>query len=150
MGMHSHSKYFLAAGDQELAFNSFPEALSVIENTLSQQKGKLSLSADDGLRPWWQRFVFGASNYIRVYFAIEWDSNFAGLIFHDENASEYRALSGSSNTEATEAIKVKISFGESEPLEAKYCLESEVAFKALKEFLHNGVKPEWLKFEFVQ
>jgi hypothetical protein len=150
MDMSSHSKYFLSAGDQEVEFNSFSEACEAIEKALSQQKGKLSLSADDGLRPWWQRFIFGANNYIRIYFAIEWDSNFSGLIFHDENSSEYRVLSNEPITEVAESIRNQISFGEPEPLETKYCLASEVAFKALRKFIDSGAKPEWLKFEFVQ
>ncbi|GAA3927602.1 hypothetical protein [Litoribacillus peritrichatus] len=150
MEMFSHPKYFVSAGDQELMFNSFSEALETIDNALSQQKGKLSLSADDGLRPWWQRFVFGASNYIRMYLALEWDSNFSGLIFYDENSSEYRALSNGPNSEVAESIRNQISFGEPEPLEAKYCLASEVAFKAIREFMDSGAKPEWLNYEFVQ
>lgn len=52
MEMHSRSKYFLSPGGQEMAFNSFSEVLEAIEKALSQQKGKLSLSADNGLRPW--------------------------------------------------------------------------------------------------
>ena len=143
MEMYSHSKYFLSFGDQEMTFNSFPEVLEAIEKALSQQKGKLSLSADDGLRPWWQRLIFGATNYIRMYFAIEWDGDFCGLIFHDESASEFRGLSNSSSIEAPESIRSSINFGEFEPLSTKYCLEVEVAFKALREFLGSGVKPEW-------
>jgi len=150
MDMYSHPKYFVSAGDQQLTFNSFSEPLEAIDIALSQQKGKLSLSADDGLRPWWQKFVFGASNYIRMYFVLEWDSNFSGLIFHDENSSEYRVLSSEPNTEVAESIRNQISFGEPEPLETKYCLANEVAFKALREFMDSGAKPEWLKFEFVQ
>lgn len=150
MDMHSHPKYFVSVGERELTFNSFSDALDVIVSALSQKKGKLSLSADDGLRPLWQRFLFGASNYRRMYFVLEWDSNFSGLIFHDENSSEYRALSSTPNTQAVESIRNQISFGESEPLEAKYCLASEVAFKALREFMDSGAKPEWLKFEFVR
>lgn len=150
MDMYSHPKYFVSADDQELTFNSFSETLEAIERTLSQQEGKLSLSADDGLRPWWQRFVFGASNYTRMYFVLEWGSKFSGLIFHDENSSEYRALSNEPNAEIAESIRNKISFGEHEPLETKYCLTNEVAFKALREFMGSGAKPEWLKFEFVQ
>jgi hypothetical protein len=58
-------------------------------------EGKISLAADDGLRPWWQRFIFGAKIYVRSYFMFEWSGEFCGLIFHDDNTSEFRALAKS-------------------------------------------------------
>jgi len=150
MNLTSHTKYFLSLDDKEVEFESFSDSKEALMSAFNSKSGKVSFSADDGLRPWWQRFIFGANNYVRMYFAIEWSNDISGLIFHDENASEYRALAESPSLEIDEEIRKKISFEEHEPLSQKYCLAKEMAEKAIIEFLENGEKPQWVTYEFVQ
>ena len=150
MNLASHSKYFLTLDGKELEFQDFSKTREALLNALNSKSGKISLAADDGLRPWWQRFIFGASNYVRIYFAIEWSNEISGLIFHDENASEFRALTDSSNDAASVADRNEISFGESKPLNQKYCIATDIAKSSIVEFLEKEERPEWLNYEFVQ
>jgi hypothetical protein len=150
MNLASHPKYFLSLDDKGVEFESFSDIKEALMTALSSTSGKISLSADDGLRPWWQRFIFGSNSYVRMYLAIEWSSDIAGLIFHDESASEYRALSESTCGKIDEDIRKEISFEEHEPLSLKYCLAKEIAVKAIIEFLEKGEKPKWITYEFVQ
>jgi hypothetical protein len=150
MNLASHHKYFLSLDDKDVEFDSLSDIKETLITAFDSKSGKVSLSADDGLRPWWQRFIFGANNYVRMYFAIEWRSDISGLIFHDENASEYRALSEPTCGKIDEYIRKEISFEEHEPLSLKYCLAKEIAVKAIIEFIEKGEKPKWITYEFVQ
>ena len=149
MSVATHNEYFLSLHEEDGSYSNYREVKDNIDKSLKKEKGKLNLAANDGLRPQWQRFIFGAKVYIRSYFAAEWYGEVGGLIFHDENGSEYRALAAS-ETNVDESIRKQISFGESEPLDEKFCLEKPLMVKAVNEFLTNGIKPKWLKYEFVK
>ena len=150
MNLTSHTKYFLSLDDKEVEFESFSDSKEALMSAFNSKSGKVSFSADDGLRPWWQRFIFGANNYVRMYLAIEWSNEISGLIFHDENASEFRALTDSCNDAASVVDQNEISFGESEPLNQKYCIATDIAKSSIVEFLEKEERPEWLNYEFVR
>jgi hypothetical protein len=150
MNLACHPKYFLLLDDKDVELESLSDIKEKLMTALNSKSGKISLSADDGLRPWWQRFIFGSNRYVRMYLAIEWSNGIAGLIFHDENASEYRALSEPTNVKVDEKIRKEISFEEHEPLSQKYCLAKDLAEKAIIEFFEKGEKPQWITYEFVQ
>jgi len=150
MNLASHPKYFLTLDGKELEFQDFSQTREALMSALNSKSGKISLSAYDGLRPWWQRFIFGANNYVRMYLAIEWSNEISGLIFHDENASEFRALTDSCNDAASVVDQNEISFGESEPLNQKYCIATDIAKSSIVEFLEKEERPEWLNYEFVR
>ena len=150
MNLESHTKYFLTLDGKELEFENFSETREALLNALNSKSGKILFAADDGLRPWWQRFIFGARNYIRVYFALEWSNEISGLIFYDENASEFRALSDSRNKNISDTDRKEISFGESEPLHEKYCITTDFAQSSIVAFLEKEERPEWHDYEFVR
>ncbi len=85
-----------------------------------------------------------------MYFMLEWSSQTCGLIFSDDNSSEYRALAKESPEDLTDETRKAIAFGEYAPLEVKYCLSKEVALKALREFFEDGQRPDWLEYEYVE
>ncbi|RDH43686.1 hypothetical protein [Zooshikella ganghwensis] len=150
MPLKLHEKYFLSINDDDITLDKYSEVVGKIERALNEPTGKLSLAADDGLRPWWQRFVFGSERYVRSYLMYEWSGNVSGLIFHDENASEYRAMPGTQLNGLPERDKSQITFGEGVPLETRFCMSKEESLKAISEFLKTGKKPSWLKYEFVR
>ena len=146
----SHEKYFLSVNDDDVVLDKYSDAVVRIESALNKPSGKLSLAADDGLRPWWQRFFFGAERYVRSYLMYEWAGNVAGLIFHDENASEYRATPSMQLNELLDSDRKQITFGEDSPLETRFCMSKEESSKAILEFLETSKRPAWLKYEFVR
>lgn len=148
--LKSHEKYFLSINDDDITLDSYSEVIEKIESVLNEPSGKLSLAADDGLRPWWQRFIFGAERYVRSYLMYEWSGSVAGLIFHDENASEYRAKPNVKLNELPDNDRKQITFGEKTPLETNFCMSKEESSKAISEFLDTGKMPSWLKYEFVR
>ena len=84
-----------------------------------------------------------------MYFVIEWQGDYAALMFHDENASEYRAK----DPEFTAAVPAQhfagITFGELQPIDRAYLLTRERANKAVDHFIEHTNKPTWLDYEFV-
>lgn len=112
--------------------------------------GSITLAADDGLRPLWQRLIFGAKNYVRSYMMCEWSENASGLIFYDENASEHRVLSNVDLNSEGESVNKEVTFGGFTSLDVKYLLPKEECLKAIGEFLEAGVKPSWLSYEFIE
>jgi len=150
MELREHSKYFLGIGDDDLVLESYEDLVEKLQSQIISEEGVVSLAADDGQRPWWQRFIFGAKIYVRSYLTFEWKNGTCGLIFHDENTSEYRALSKFEPKDVSESTRKKISFGEYEPLDKKYCIEKELAVKAINEYLDSGIMPTWLEYDFTK
>ncbi|WP_299769039.1 hypothetical protein [uncultured Pseudoteredinibacter sp.] len=150
MNIREHPRYFLKVGDEDHSIECFDDVIAKIESALAGSSGSIHLCADDGFRPKWQQFVFGAKIYIRSYFMIEWANNTCALIFHDHSDSEYRALSPSEPEDLSVHTRTKISFGEPEALDRKYCMTKEMSAKVVREFLELGVRPKWLEYEFVK
>lgn len=150
MNLKTHMKYYLSIGEDDLTFEEYSEVVHEIEIALNEQLGSITLAADDGLRPLWQRLIFGAKNYVRSYMMCEWSENTSGLIFYDENASEYRVLSNVELGSEGASVNKEVSFGEYTPLDAKYLLPKKECIKAISEFLDTGVKPSWLIYEFIE
>ena len=80
MNLRKHNTYFLVADDEEFEFRSFDDVLTNISQKLIADHGRISLSAVDGKRPAWQRFIFGVKNYVVQYFSMEWIGDISGLI----------------------------------------------------------------------
>ncbi len=121
-----------------------------IVNAESLENGRLWIGKDGGPRPWWHRVLGTQKRYIEAIFTVEWYSDAAALIFHDENWSEYRALKPEQLTSFSESVRQNISHGEAEPVLDEECITKELAFKAIKETLKNGSRPSWLKYKFVE
>ena len=150
MSLKNHEIYFLSVDGDECNLASYSQVINKIEIALEESTGKISLAADDGLRPWWQRFIFGAEKYIRYYFLFEWSGNVSGLIFHDVNASEYRAMQSQQMDELPEHDRMQICFGEETPVSTRFCIAKDEASKAIYEFLETGEIPSWLQYEFIR
>ncbi len=145
-----HTRFFLAINESDIELTNILEVRLQINEALCSSKGSVSLAADDGQRPWWQRFIFGTKIYVRSYFLFEWFEETCGLIFQDEDASEYRVLSNEQPKDTSEDIRKQISFGEYKLLETKYCITKETALKAIDDFLESGKRPDWLEYKFVK
>ncbi len=150
MASFKHNRFFLAINELDIELTDMSEVRQKIDEVLRSSKGSISFAADDGQRPWWQRFIFGSKIYVRSYFLFEWFEETCGLIFQDENASEYRVLSNEQPEDTSEKTRKYISFSEYKPLETKYCLTKEIAMKAIENFLESGERPDWLEYEFVE
>lgn len=150
MGIADHNRYFLDFDDTETVLKHIGSVTEDFVEATKATSGKVFLSADDGLRPWWQRFIFGAKVYVRMYFTVKWSGETCALIFYDENGSEYRARSKSDVAEVDAEVRRNLSFGESELLENKYCISRSEAFNAINEFLEKGNNPKCLDYDFVE
>jgi hypothetical protein len=150
MNRFEQDEYYLQINDSVFVFKNISDVGAKIFEDVGSAKGKIAFSADDGPRPWWQRFIFGAARYNRPYFRLEWSSDVYALIFYDDNASEYRVLSNVILENASEQLRKEISFGESQPLPIKYCISKDIVLRAIKEFLNSGERPQWLEYEFVE
>lgn len=148
--LKSHKKYFLSIGEDEFTLAIYSDVISEIKKALDEPDGKLSLAADGGSRPLWQRFIFGADKYVHLYFMYEWSGNVSSLIFYDENVSEYRAFSNKRIINLSESDRSQINFGDKTPIEDFLCISKEETQKAIYEFLDTGDRPCWLKYQFVK
>jgi hypothetical protein len=81
--------------------------------------------------------------------SLEWNSGAACLYFHDKKWSEYRVLSPSGTPSFPEEIRAQISRGEAKPAPQEECIEKSIAFKAVKESLEIGERPNWLEYRHV-
>ncbi|WP_394132203.1 hypothetical protein [Marinobacter nauticus] len=121
-----------------------------IENAESLSKGRLWVGKDGGARPLWHRLLGAQKRYVDSIFSLEWFSEGAALIFHDENWSEYRALKPDNSPSLPESIRIQISHGEAQPASDSECISKEQAFKAIREALEKGDRPNWLNYQFVK
>ena len=126
------------------------EMAGAVHACLDLEHGRLSISHDDGPRPWWQRFLGLAPRYVSGFAALEWADGFASLIFLDENWSEYRALDEQFPVTPPEIVRIKIAHGEPSPHPPNECMDKVRAFQALQEALQTGVRPGWLSYRFVE
>lgn len=122
----------------------------IIAEAESLPKGRLWIGKDGGARPWWHRLLGTQKRYVDSIFSLEWFSEGAALIFHDENWREYRALKPENSTSLPESVRIHISHGEAQPAPDSECITKELAFKAIKEVLESGSRPKWLNYRFVE
>lgn len=130
-----------------IAAEELPKWLEAAE---SLGEGGLWLGRDGGLRPWWHRFLGLQARYVDPLVSLEWYSNAAALIFHDENWSEYRALSLDTSELFSEEVRARISHGEPKPTPQEECVTKSLAFRAVREAAENLVRPSWLEYRFVE
>ena len=149
MTIVSHKAWQLEDNDTETAVDSIAALRDQIAASGSSEGGRLSVSADAGPRPLWQRLL-GANRYVEMFFAVEWYQGHAALIFYDENSSEYRALDKEHPVAPSPEIRARISHGESEPCPSEECMSQPRAFRALAEFLQSGTRPTWLSYRYVR
>lgn len=147
MNFNKHEKYYLSANDVSYDFSDFRFQISdfrlMVETVsrllMSQSQGGFTLSADEGVRPWWQRFL-GIERYIRLYLQMEWCDGFSGLFFYDEEENEVRVIRGD-EVDVDVKIRAEINFGEMEILPSKYCIDKPDAIGLLKIFFELGNIP---------
>ncbi|MCO7222725.1 hypothetical protein [Pleionea sp. CnH1-48] len=150
MELQNHDRYILSIGDRDLELDNLKDVEEKLTEALKNNSGKVTLVADAGSRPWWQRFFLGAKVYVRMYFTCEWFDNASGVIFYDDAASEYRVVSELSSIDVSRDVREKISFDELQPLDLKYCLSKEQCIEAISRFFEEGEKPKALTYDFVR
>ena len=148
--MRDHFKYFVSSSGKDLELVDFSAVENLLDGCLTDFKGNIFLNAHNGLRPWWQRFIFGAEIYLRPYFWIVWSGEFARLIFYDDNSSEYRVLNKSGAHHYDVDDLKDLSMGDKQEVDAKFVIEKSIAVTALREFMSNNVRPSWMEYEFVR
>jgi len=145
-----HKKYFLYVDDDDFVYEKLSDVKTKFVESFKTSGGEISFDADDGPRPWWQRYLFGSKIYSRPYFAIKWSNGISRLIFYDVNGSEYRVLSQENLEIVNEDVRRKLAFSEYELLELKYCVSKVFALKAVEDLFSEGKIPQWIKYEFVK
>jgi len=122
----------------------------LIDTAESMSKGRLWIGEDGGPRPWWHRLFGTQKRYVAPLFTLEWYSEAAALIFHDENWSEYRVLKTAECSYFPADVRMNITHGEVEAMPESECINKALAFKAIRESLENASRPDWLEYKFVE
>jgi hypothetical protein len=81
---------------------------------------------------------------------VVWDSGVASLTFLDDAWSEYRASDGTRRGTPREEVRIKIAHGEPIPHPVEQCMEKARAFVAMREFLTQGKRPDWLTYKYIR
>jgi len=114
MAIGQYSAWRLEVNDVGSVVTSLDDLRYQIDVAASLSQGRIWVDADAGPRPLWQRLL-GAKRYVEFFFSIEWFADYACLIFHHEDASEYRALDHSEPVSPLPEVRSKIAHGEVKP-----------------------------------
>ena len=136
--------------DTEEVADSVAAVMQILTMAQSIATGRIVISYDNGPRPWWHRLLGSGRRYIAGFVYIQWAEEYANLMFHDENWSEYRALDPAHPVSANDKIRSKISQDGATPFAAEECLEKTRAFAAVRETLQSGNRPSWLSYQFAK
>jgi hypothetical protein len=147
--LKSIRSWLVELNDTAPQVNSLAELIKKIQEAEQMGSGRLSVCVDGGPCPWWERFL-GKKRNVDSLFALEWHGEYASLIFHDENWSEYRAMDKDSPVQPEEKIRVKIAHGEAALHPVDECMSRSRAFTAARSFLESGVRPDWLAYRFIE
>ena len=120
-----------------------------VDTLAEQPSGRIFVFVDHGPTRRWERFL-GLKRDISPCLTIEWHGPYASLIFHDDAASEYRAIDPTRPVSATEEERSRIAHGEPVPHPADECMEKARAFEAIAEFIVNHRRPTWLMYRYVR
>jgi hypothetical protein len=63
--------------------------------------------------------------------------------------SEYRAIDAKHPVLPSEQVKRNIAHGELSPHPTEECMEKGWAFIAIREYINNGKRPDWLTYKYV-
>jgi hypothetical protein len=132
----------------ETRFDSKEQITAHLSSLEQQARGRVSIKIDHGPIRGWRRFL-GMKRDVTPCFAVEWDSDYASLIFLDDAWSEYRAIDGAHPVVPSEEVRRNIAHGELRPHPIAECMEKARAFAAIRDFLSRGSRPDWLTYEYV-
>ena len=149
MPLPKHRRYFIHIDDEPEDLDDPVVVEDHILEVLDRSKGRLSLYADGGDRPFWHR-LFGAKIWVVGYFSVEWCNDIAALMFLDENASEYRAVDREAAPDYSQSDHDRIRFGDDEPIDRRFIMSTTRAKEAIEQFLKTSQRPSWLDYEFVE
>lgn len=147
--LESFEKYYLRCNEEKFVFFNLADATTAIMTHLNDKTGSMTLIVDEGPRPWWQRFIFGLQSYHRVVLSVDWAGPIAGLIFSDENSSEYKARPLKPVEDIDELNKARITFGNATPVDDDFIVLKEEMTLAISQFLTSGIRPECFSYDFV-
>ena len=150
MDIQSVGTWFVEHNESELTISSFAELKKIISQAEGVDSGRLWIGVDGGPRPWWHRLLGTQPRYVNSLFSLEWFGQYASLIFHDENWSEYRVIDKEYPVTPDEGTRLKIAQGEKQPNLIEECMNKERAFTAISEFIKTGAKPTWLTYHLVK
>ncbi len=132
----------------ETRFDTKEQIAAHLSHLEQQPRGHVSILIDRGPVKGWRQFL-GAKRNVRPCFAVEWDSGYASLIFFDDAESEYRAVDGAHPVTPSEEVRCNIAHGELRPHPIAECMEKPRAFAALRDFIRQGSRPDWLTYNYV-
>ena len=143
-------KWIAEFNDVETRFLTKEELAVYVAGLEAKEVGHLAVLIDEGPRSRWETFLFGLSERIVVScFYLEWSGAYASLTFHDDASSEYLAIDHEHPVHPTEDQRRNIAHGEYLPPPEDECLDKARAFKAIRDFLDRGTRPEWLSYRYV-
>lgn len=148
MNIASVETWFVCINNSDISVSSVAELRRQIAHAKDVESGRLSVCIDAGPRPWWHRF-FGAERYTVSLFALEWYDQYASLIFHDEDWSEYRSIDRDQPVAPDGEVRIKIAHGEVKPHPIDECMRKERAFSAVNSYLESGIRPGWLSYRYI-
>ena len=133
----------------EARFDSKEQIAAYLSGIEQQPRGHVWVLTDHGPIKGWRRFL-GLKCVVSPCFTVEWDSDYASLIFLDDVWSEYRAMDVSHPVAPNEEVRRRIAHGEVGPHPTASCMEKARAFAAIRYFLIQGVRPDWLTYNCVR
>ena len=133
----------------EARFDSKEQIAAYLSGIEQQPRGHVWVLTDHGPIKGWRRFL-GLKCVVSPCFTVEWDSDYASLIFLDDVWSEYRAMDVSHPVAPNEEVRRRIAHGEVGPHPTAECMEKARAFAAIRYFLIQGVRPDWLTYNCVR
>ncbi|WP_435105916.1 Imm1 family immunity protein [Arhodomonas sp. AD133] len=136
--------------EEDNVARSRAELDQVLGRAEAMPSGRLWVGVDGGPRPWWHRLVGLQPRFVEALLSVEWAADYASLIFHDENWSEYRAMDEALVVQPDEQVRARIAHGEARPHPVEECMHRERAFKAIRELIDTGARPEWLSYRVVK
>lgn len=149
MDIRTAASWIIELNEVDSRIEKLAELSAHIDGAESLPQGSLSIYSDVGPRPLWQR-MFGAKRIVVSYFSLEWYAEFASLIFHDDDWSEFRSLDQECPVAPPSDVRLKIAHGELKPHPQEECLMKSRAFEAVRAFIACGDRPSWLTYRFVR
>jgi len=111
----------------------------------------LTVFAYHGERHSWLRRILGLGQTdIELCLTISKVDQYASIIFADENGSVYWAIDEVYPVYPMDDVRLALAMGELTPISLEWCMDAKRALQAVRDFIENGRRPEWLSYHFVK
>lgn len=151
-GVHGYPGFFALFEEAEiLYFETADELKAFLAEVEQTQEGGIYVKKDYGRRPikgWWQRLLLGAEVWdILPCFQLHWYLDYAALSFEDRiycyNAIDHRMYQPG---DIPVKIRTRLNVEDANPTPREECMLKYRAFRAVREFIETGNRPDWLSY----